>query len=73
MVRLLEKAKLPVAIPEYIDREVLVRKLYTDKKVRDGKLRFVIQKGIGDIVEFEPGVFATPIEEAVAREIIMRL
>ncbi len=73
VVRLLEKAKLPVAIPEYIDREALVRKLYTDKKVRDGKLRFVIQKGIGDIVEFEPGVFATPIEEAVAREIIMRL
>lgn len=73
VVRLLEKAKLPVAIPEYIDREALVRKLYTDKKVRDGKLRFVIQKGIGDIVEFEPGVFATPIEETVAREIIMRL
>ena len=73
VVRLLEKAKLPIAIPEYIDREALVRKLYTDKKVRDGKLRFVIQKGIGDIVEFEPGVFATPIEEAVAREIIMRL
>ena len=41
------------------------------KKVREGKLRFVIQKGIGDVVEFEPGVFATPIEESIAREIIM--
>ena len=73
VIALLEKAGLPVSIPEYIDREVLVKKLYTDKKVRDGKLRFVIQKGIGDIVEFEPGVFATPIEEQVAREIIMSL
>lgn len=70
---LLEMAGLPVKIPEYIDRETLVRKLYTDKKVRDGRLRFVIQKGIGGIVEFEPGVFATPIEEGLAREIIMEM
>lgn len=71
VIALLAKAQLPVVIPDYIDREVLVKKLYTDKKVRDGKLRFVIQKGIGNVVEFEPGVFATPIEESVAREIIM--
>lgn len=70
---LLEKAKLPVEIPEYIDREALVKKLYTDKKVRDGKLRFVVEKGIGGIVEFEEGVFATPVEEAVARDIIMKM
>lgn len=73
ILALLQKAKLPITIPDYIDREVLVRKLYTDKKVRDGKLRFVIQKGIGDIVEFEPGVYATPIEEDVAREIIYKI
>ncbi|MGN0154040.1 MAG: 3-dehydroquinate synthase [Lachnospiraceae bacterium] len=71
VIDLLAKAKLPTAIPDYIDREALVKKLYTDKKVRDGKLRFVIQKGIGDVVEFEPGVFAAPIEESTAREIIM--
>ena len=50
-----------------------MKKLYTDKKVRNGKLRFVLQKGIGDIVEFEDGVFAAPIEESMAREIIMAL
>lgn len=70
VIALLQKAKLPIAIPDYVDRELLVKKLYTDKKVRDGKLRFVIQKGIGNVVEFQPGVFATPIEESVAREII---
>ena len=73
VVKLLKQAKLPVEIPPYIDREALVKKLYTDKKVRDGKLRFVIQKGIGNVVEFEPGVYATPIEEQVAREIIMEM
>lgn len=73
VIRLLDRAGLPTAIPEYIDREKLVKKLYTDKKVRDGRLRFVIQKGIGSIVEFEEGVFAAPIEESTAREIIMAI
>lgn len=73
VIALLEAAKLPTAIPEYIDREALVKKLYTDKKVRNGSLRFVIQKGIGDVVEFEDGVYATPIEEETARKIIMSI
>ena len=73
MINLLKLAGLPVEIPDYIDREQLVKKLYTDKKVRDGKLRFVIEKGIGEVVEFAPGVYAKPIEEDVAREIIMEM
>lgn len=73
VTELLRSAKLPVEIPDYIDREALVKKLYTDKKVRDGKLRFVIQEGIGNIVQFGDNVFATPIEESVAREIIMSM
>ncbi len=73
MISLLQKAGLPAAIPSYIDREALVRKLYTDKKVRNGRLRFVIQKGIGDIAEFEKGVFAVPVEEETARAVIMNM
>ncbi len=71
VIDLLKRAHLPIEIPEYIDREALVKKLYTDKKVKNGQLRFVIQRGIGEIVEYKEGVFAIPIEEAVAREIIM--
>lgn len=70
---LLKKAGLPVEIPEYIDREELVKKLYTDKKVRDGRLRFVIENGIGNIVNFGENTFATPVEESVAREIILEM
>ena len=66
-------AGLPTTIPSYIDRETLVSKLYTDKKVRDGKLRFVLQQGIGNVVEFAEGVFATPITEEAARKIIMQM
>ena len=73
VIALLDKAGLPTSIPSYIDREKLVQKLYTDKKVRSGKLRFVLQKGIGEVVEFAPGVYATAIEEDVAREIIAKM
>ncbi|MCI8669780.1 MAG: 3-dehydroquinate synthase [Lachnospiraceae bacterium] len=73
VISLLEQTALPVTIPDYIDKEALVKKLYTDKKVRNGRLRFVIQKGIGDIVEFENGVYAAPIDESLAREIISEL
>lgn len=58
MTKLYARVGLPTRIPDYIDREALVKKLYTDKKVRDGKLRFVIEKGIGDVVEFAPNVYA---------------
>lgn len=73
VVELYGRAGLSTKIPDYIDREALVKKLYTDKKVRDGKLRFVLQKGIGDVMEFSPGVYAFPVEEELAREIIMEL
>ena len=68
---LLKRAGLPVGIPGYIDREALVRKLYTDKKVRNGHLRFVVPKGIGEVVEFRPGVFAEEVSEETARRIIL--
>ena len=67
---LLERAGLPVQIPGYIDRDALVKKLYTDKKVRNGHLRFVIPEGIGRVVEFRPGVFAEEVGEETAGKII---
>ncbi len=73
VIALLKKAGLPVTIPDYVDREVLVKKLYTDKKVRNGKLRFVLQQGIGDIHQPTPGVYAEEISEEEAREIIQKL
>lgn len=73
VIALLEKADLPITIPSYIDRECLVKKLYTDKKVKNGQLRFVIQNGIGNVVEFDEGVYATKIEENIAREIILNM
>ena len=73
VIALLEKAGLPTTIPAYINREELIKKLYTDKKVRSGKLRFVLQMGIGDVVEFSPGVYARTIDEDIVRQIIEKM
>lgn len=79
MEALLTKAGLPVSIPDGIDREALVQKLYTDKKVRNGQLRFVLQNGIGDMVRFSAGkiaadaVYSTPVPEELAREMIVEM
>lgn len=68
-----KKLGLSVTIPDYIDRDALVRKLYTDKKVRDGKLRFVFQKGIGDVMTFGEDIYARPVEEKEIRDILMQM
>ena len=70
IAELLKRAKLPTAIPEYIDREALVQKLYTDKKVRDGKLRFVVPEKIGKIASFGENIYAVPVSEETARKVI---
>lgn len=70
VIALQEKIGLPVTIPEYIDKEELVRKLYTDKKVRGGRLRFVFQKGIGGVMTFGDEVYARPVAEDEIRGIL---
>jgi 3-dehydroquinate synthase len=71
VVALLKRAGLPVQIPDYIDRQQLVKKLYTDKKVRDGRLRFVFQKGIGAVMTFGENVYARPVAEDEIRQILL--
>ena len=73
VIELLKKADLPVEIPSYIDKEELIKKLYTDKKVKNGELHFVIQDGIGSVVEFGDSAFSTPVKEDVIRRIIEKM
>ena len=71
VITLQQAVGLPVRIPEYIDREELVKKLYTDKKVRDGRLRFVFQKGIGDVMTFGKETYARCVSEEEIRAVLM--
>ena len=67
---LLQRAGLPTAIPEYIDRVALIKKLYTDKKVRDGKLRFVFQHEIGEMEQFGENQYGKEIAESEIAQVI---
>lgn len=70
VIELYQRANLPVEIPEYIDKKALIKKLYTDKKVRDGKLRFVFQKEIGNVMCFGENAYGLEIAEEQITEII---
>ncbi len=71
--RLCQRAKLPTKIPGYIDREKLLDKLYTDKKVRDGKLRFVFQKQIGQMVCFGENEYGRQVSREEIAEILSEM
>ena len=70
VIALYKRAGLPTEIPDYIDKEQLVKKLYTDKKVKNGRLRFVFQKEIGEVMQFSENNFAKEIAEEEIAEII---
>ena len=67
---LCQRAKLPTKIPDYIDREKLLDKLYTDKKVRDGKLRFVFQKQIGEMMCFGENEYGKQISREQIADVL---
>lgn len=47
--QLIAKAGLPTAIPDGLDREAMIDCLQTDKKVKDGKVRFILPNSIGQV------------------------
>ena len=70
---LCERAKLPTKIPDYIDRSELLDKLYTDKKVRDGKLRFVFQKQIGEMMCFGENEYGKQISREQIADVLSEM
>ena len=60
---LIERASLPTRFPE-LDVAVLIARLRTDKKVRDGRVRFVLPTRIGDVT-IRDDVPSKVIEETV--------
>nr|WP_256721709.1 hypothetical protein [Paenibacillus odorifer] len=73
VIALLQKAGLPTEIPATITDRMLIDKMYTDKKVRKGRIRFVFQEGIGSMKRFEDGSYSTPVEEHVLTELLDKI
>lgn len=46
---IIRKAGLPVQLPADMDIDAILNALRSDKKVRSGKVRFVLPKGIGEV------------------------
>jgi len=47
--KLIAKAGLPTTIPNYLDIEEIIEHLQMDKKVKDGKVRFILPETIGKV------------------------
>ena len=65
--RLLRAAGLPTEIPAGVGVDQIVAAMGHDKKAKAGQIRFVFQKGIGDLMLFDGGRFARPIEAVEIR------
>ncbi|MBP2114552.1 hypothetical protein [Paenibacillus silagei] len=48
-------------------------KMYTDKKVRNGRIRFVFQDGIGRMKRFADGSYSVPVEESAVMKLLEEL
>lgn len=67
---LLMKAGFNIDIPNLISTGSLVKKMYTDKKVRLGEIRFVLMDGIGSVKHFNDGSYSTPISEELIVKVL---
>ena len=61
--QLIALSGLPTDVPEEITTEKLVEKMYTDKKVRSGQIRFVLMDGIGAMKTFENGSYTKALTD----------
>ncbi len=50
---LIEKTGLPIKLPEGLDIDAIVENLQTDKKVQDGRVRFILPTQIGTVTIFD--------------------
>lgn len=62
---LLEKTGLPTQLPPGLDLDAILDSLQTDKKVKDGRVRFVLPTRIGSVIvtdQASPGVIRQALE-----------
>lgn len=70
VIKLFQRVNLATQLPVSMTTEEIVKKLYTDKKVRKGKIRFVFQEGIGKIRRFKDDNYSIALEESVIEDLI---
>lgn len=58
---LLAAIGLPFALPDSVSVDAIMDAMFHDKKAKAGSIRFVFQRGIGDLMVFEDGAFARAV------------
>ena len=59
---LLKAIGLPHELPESVTVDSIIDAMLHDKKVRAGAIRFVFQRGIGDLMVFDGGSYARSVD-----------
>jgi 3-dehydroquinate synthase len=70
-IRLIERARLPVATPAQISSERFLELMAVDKKVLDGALRLVLMRGIGQSLvtgDFDPAALRATLDDYTAQD-----
>lgn len=70
VLNLLNRAKLPTKLPSSMTTDDVVQKLYTDKKVRGGRIRFVFEDGIGKMKRQPDGNYSVELSESIIMNLI---
>jgi 3-dehydroquinate synthase len=67
---LLERIGLPVKVPGNLTVESIINTMHTDKKSRRDEIRFVFQKGIGEMMRFAGGEYSRPVPEETVAQVL---
>ncbi|MCF2707343.1 3-dehydroquinate synthase [Arcanobacterium haemolyticum] len=70
---LLRAIGLPTELPEHVSVDDIMAAMLHDKKGKAGKLRFVFQHGIGDLVIFDGGAYARTVSPDDVRAFLYSL
>lgn len=61
---------LPFRLPASVSVDAIMAAMGHDKKGVGGVIRFVFQKGIGDLMVFEDGAYARPVDAELIRQFL---
>ncbi len=67
---LIQKAGLPTQLPAGLDNQAIIDALQTDKKVKDGEVRFVLPSQIGLVKPTEPTV---PVSSEIIKRVLQQM
>ncbi len=70
---LIQKAGLPTQLPARLDIQAIIDALQTDKKVKDGEVRFVLPKQIGKVKELDDDKVTDTVPSDTIRQVLQQM